>query len=143
MNNMQRGQVDLLKLYLILLGFRLSLTGGSWRAWFGGGVALGAAIVLKVAPLLSAGFLVLLLAGRWMLAAAGGTAIRSAAWRTSAAECSPACWRCCLVIPASFVGWQKNLDYIETFVVERIAKMGDGEASDPAGNSRHACAINA
>lgn len=136
MNNMQRGQVDLLKLYLILLGFRLCLTGRSWRAWAGGGVSLGAAIVLKVAPLLSAGFLVLLLGGRWL-------------WQRRQADAQPftrlasvsggmfaGIVALLLVIPASFVGWQKNLDYIETFVVERVAKMGDGEASDPAGNSR-------
>lgn len=136
MNNMQRGQVDLLKLYLILLGFRLCLTGGTWRAWFGGGVALGAAIVLKLAPLLSAGYLVLLLAGRWLRQRQQPEAQSFARLAGASGGMFAGVLALLLVIPALFIGWQKNLGYIETFVVERVAKMGDGEATDPAGNSR-------
>lgn len=135
MNTIQRGQVDLLKLYLILLGFRLCLTGGSWRAWFGGGVALGAAIVLKLTPLLPAGFLALMLVARLLRRPQvdaqpfGRAALASSGMLAGIVALV-------LVVPPLIVGWQKNLGYLETFAVERLGKMGDGEASDPAANTR-------
>jgi len=145
MNNLQRGQVDLLKLFLLLLGFRLSLTGGAWRAWFGGGVALAAAVVLKLTPLLPAGILLLLLAGRVLRGPlSDGKPLKRVT--TVSGGMLAGALLLVLVVPASLVGWQDNLRYIKTFAMERVVKMGDGEAADPAGNSRtgrNQCLANA
>ena len=51
-----------LKLYLLLLGIRLSITGPTWRAWAAGGVAMAAAIILKVTPALPVAFVLFVLA---------------------------------------------------------------------------------
>ena len=60
LNCLQRGQVGIVKLYLLLLGVRLVLGGRSYRAWCTGGVVLAMPVVMKIIPLLPVGFLLFL-----------------------------------------------------------------------------------
>lgn len=57
LNCLQRGQVGILKLYLLLLGLRCILAGRSYRGWLVGGIVLAMPIVLKIVPLLPVAFL--------------------------------------------------------------------------------------
>src|ERR1700722_13087596 len=58
-NCMQRGQVEVLKLYLLLLGLRMFVTGRRPRAWFFAGLVFAAAGILKLTPLLPVACLIL------------------------------------------------------------------------------------
>ncbi len=56
-NCMQRGQIGILKLYLLLLGLRMALELGGRSRMFLAGVVLALPIVLKITPALPVGFL--------------------------------------------------------------------------------------
>jgi len=135
MNCLQRGQVDVLKLYLVLLGIRLSLLGTSWQAWFAGGVAMASAIVLKVTPALPVGFVVTMLAARMLLRRAEDA---QAGPRALVVGGGVACgtFALLLVVPALFIGWQANLGYLERFYNDKLTKANDHFESDKTGNTR-------
>jgi hypothetical protein len=61
LNCLQRGQVGIVKMYLLLLGLRVILNGRTYRAWLAGGVVLALPVVLKIVPALPVGFLLFLL----------------------------------------------------------------------------------
>ncbi len=58
LNCLQRGQVGILVVYLVLLGFRLTLENRSWWGAAAGGSALAAAVAIKLTPALPAILLV-------------------------------------------------------------------------------------
>ncbi len=135
MNCLQRGQVDVLKLYLVLLGIRLSLLGTAWQAWFAGGVAMASAVVLKVTPAMPVGFVMTMLAARMLVHRAED---RQAAPRAIAVGGGVACgaFALLLVVPALLVGWQANLGYLERFYNDKLTKANDHFESDKTGNTR-------
>jgi hypothetical protein len=57
LNCLQRGQVGVVKVYLLLAGFRLLLESRSWRKAFAAGCVFAAAIALKITPALPIGLL--------------------------------------------------------------------------------------
>ena len=59
LNCMQRGQVEVLKLYLLLLGLRLALTGRGAGQRFLAGIVFALAAILKLTPLLPVAGLIL------------------------------------------------------------------------------------
>jgi hypothetical protein len=132
---LQRGQVDVLKLYLLLLGFRLTMTGRAWRAWFLGGIVLAAAIVLKVTPLLPVGFLIMQLVARLLMHRRQD---RSNLGRATAVSAGVACGLLALLffVPAAIIGWQVNLQHLERFQQLKLAKVNDYRHADLSGNTR-------
>ncbi|MBI2827380.1 MAG: DUF2029 domain-containing protein [Planctomycetia bacterium] len=135
LNCLQRGQVDVVKLYLVLLGFRLCVAGTTWRAWFGGGAALAAAVVLKLTPLLPLAVLGAMLVARLVFrplddSRSGGRAIAVGLGATCGAVAL------LLIAPAAFLGWNANLGYIERFHHEKVAKVNDFHEADRTGNTR-------
>ena len=134
MNCLQRGQVDVLKLYLLLLGIRLSITGPTWRAWAAGGVAMAAAMVLKVTPALPVAFVLFVLACRLLFA-------RSTVGDRHRAKCTfggvaAGGMLFVLLVPAMLVGWQANLGYLDRFYHDKLTKANDHFESDKTGNTR-------
>src|SRR5262249_38658796 len=81
LNCLQRGQVGVAKLYLLLLGFRLLIESRSRARAFLAGVVLATPIVLKLTPLVPVAFLL----------AHQGIARRKSADRTAAPRVG-ACW---------------------------------------------------
>jgi hypothetical protein len=65
LNCLQRGQVGIVKMYLLLLGLRVVLNGRTFRAWLTGGVVLALPVVLKIVPALPVGFLLFLELVEW------------------------------------------------------------------------------
>ncbi len=128
LNCLQRGQVEILKLYLLLLGFRLASSGRTARIWVVAGVVLAAAIVVKVTPLLPVGCLV----------AYEGLLIRSAADRRAA------CLRAAalgggvaggialliFIVPALATGWSENLRNLDRWSAHVVTKAIDVRTSD-------------
>jgi hypothetical protein len=66
LNCLQRGQVGVLKLYLLLLGFRLLVARGSAAKRVLGGIVLALPIVLKLVPVLPVGLLLFVLGAAWL-----------------------------------------------------------------------------
>ncbi|HVU90427.1 MAG TPA: glycosyltransferase family 87 protein [Pirellulales bacterium] len=134
MNCLQRGQVDVLKLYLLLLGIRLSITGATWRAWLAGGVAMAAAIVLKVTPALPVAFVLFVLASRLLFARSTVGDRRRAS--TTFVGVAAGGVTFALLVPAMLVGWQANLGYLDRFYHDKLTKANDHFESDKTGNTR-------
>ena len=132
LNCMQRGQVGVAKLYLLLLGFRLLIGAGSlWRPVLGGGL-FALAVTLKITPIVPACVVV----GQQLLAA--WFAHSRGAWGQAGAgafglAAGMALWL--LLVPATLVGWQSNLDHLETWWSTVALRAESISEDDFAGNS--------
>jgi hypothetical protein len=132
LNCLQRGQVGVLILYLLLLGFRLCVVSRSpARSYLAGGV-LALPIVLKVTPLVPVGFLVCeqLVAG-WHAPRRTAALARASALGAGVAS---GLVLCLLVVPAALVGWRANLDHLQRW--HAVALDAEHSSSDDsAGDS--------
>lgn len=164
LNCLQRGQVGVVKMYLLLLGLRIVLQGRSYVAWTIGGVVLALPVVLKIVPALPVGFLLFMLlmetlAQAWShlkdLARAG---IRIPAWLSPQVESprSPDRIRFAtrftasslgfvlglilffLAVPAVLVGWNANLHHLDTWGRFMLTKADNGGMDPRSGNSHSA-----
>ncbi len=131
-NCLQRGQVGVAKLYLLLLGFRLYLESrGAVRAFLAGCV-LALPIVLKISPLVPVGFLLVeQLLAAWF-AKRPADALPRAGALTAGVACGLVMFL--LVVPASLVGWRTNLSHLDTWWRTVAVRLED-TTSDFAGDS--------
>lgn len=141
LNCLQRGQVGVVKLYLLLLGLRMILGGRSYRSWFAGGIVLAMPIVLKIMPALPVGFLVFLqLAGvlqqRWTPRLWRDSITRRLVGSTAGLLVGLVLFILCL--PAMLVGWDANLYHLNTWARFVLTKADDGGVDPRSGNSRSA-----
>ncbi len=131
-NCLQRGQVGVAKLYLLLLGFRLYLESrGAVRAFLAGCV-LALPIVLKISPLVPVGFLLC-----EQLLAAWFAKCQQHAWsRAGALSAGVAAGLVALLlmVPAGLVGWRTNLAHLDTWW-HTVAMRLEDTTSDFAGDS--------
>ena len=136
LNCLQRGQVDVLKLYLLLLGFRLTITGRGWWAWFLGGILFAAAIVLKLTPLLPVGFLLMQLVARRLIHRRQDDERNLG--RAAGVGMGIICGVSALLffVPAVVIGWQANFESLQRFQQLKVAKINDYRAADLSGNTR-------
>jgi hypothetical protein len=151
MNCLQRGQVGVLKFYLLLLGVRLILSGGTTITRFLGGVVLALPVVLKVVPALPVGFFMLVLFAAWLGKTffrktgenqrdlLGSDQSRSAPGKlffTSAAGLAVGLLLFFFVVPSAMVGWGKNWQNLRTWSQFVLTKADDGGEDPRSGNSR-------
>jgi len=141
LNCLQRGQVGIVKLYLLLLGLRLVLDGRSFRSRLAGGIVLAMPVVLKILPLLPVGFLLFLLLvdfvksrwNRWpTLAPIGSRFTASAMGFTLGLALF------FLLIPAALLGWNANWQHLNTWTRFVATKADDGGMDPRSGNSHSA-----
>jgi hypothetical protein len=125
---LQRGQVGVMLLYFLMLGFRLVLQSRGPRGWLAGGVILALPAVLKLVPILPVGFL---LGQIWIALLAPGER-RTRAIRAGAVTAGVVLGGLLflIVIPAAIVGWQKNLDYLHTWTVQIASNQLVGRRSN-------------
>ncbi|MFZ1933377.1 MAG: glycosyltransferase 87 family protein [Thermoguttaceae bacterium] len=125
LNCLQRGQVGIVKMYLLLLGLRVILNGRSVRSWLTGGVVLALPVVLKIVPALPVGFLLFLQLAEWGWSylkrrAPGGADIRApggadipvchmTAGESGRQECLPHRVRCGVRFTSSTLGFSLGL----------------------------------
>jgi len=112
LNCLQRGQVGILKLYLLMLGLRLILGGRSYRSWLGGGIVLALPVALKILPLLQVGFLLCLLLIDLLRAYWKRSPMRASIGRrfvASGTGFAAGLVLFFLLVPAMLIGWQANL----------------------------------
>lgn len=132
LNCLQRGQVGVAKLYLLLWGFRLIIENRSLWQPLAGGVLLALAITLKITPIVPAcivGAGALLIAWnrrepdlrRAAVGTNAGLALGMLAWL--------------IVVPALILGWQSNLVHLNSWWQNVAAKSEDTSEDDFAGNS--------
>lgn len=135
LNCLQRGQVGILKLYLLLVGVRLVLENRSrWRA-LAGGMALALAVVLKITPLLPVGCLLLITwAADWKNAARN--------WLARPLGLSLGfiagllLWA--IVVPSVLVGWQANAGHLRSWWSTVVVHANETNENPFAGNSQSA-----
>ncbi len=140
LNCLQRGQVGVAKLYLLLLGFRLCVAGPSRLRALLGGIVLALPIALKVTPLLPVGVLLL----QQGLAAWHGQARRTELARAAASASGVGLGLAfsLLLLPAALIGWRANLEHLDTWwhavALQAEESMDDsfaGDSSSPRNQS--------
>jgi hypothetical protein len=110
---MQAGQLGIAILYLLIVGFRLVLEKRSWRSGFLTGVLLALPAAVKLVPALP---VVCLLLQQW--SAVAFREKRRRPWRQASALSAgvlAGAFLFLLAVPASMLGWQKNLGYLSTW----------------------------
>jgi hypothetical protein len=146
LNCLQRGQVGLVKLYLLLLGLRLLLSGRSYRWWFAGGLVLALPIVLKIIPVLPVGFLFFLQVVEWARSrrrcpvSARTLGQPPAGPRLAASTLGLCCGLVLffLLVPAALIGWNANLRHLDTWGRFMLTKADNGGMDPRSGNSHSA-----
>ncbi|MBI3838018.1 MAG: DUF2029 domain-containing protein [Planctomycetia bacterium] len=127
LNCLQRGQVSVAKMYLLLVGFRWLVQSRSVLRSFAAGAVLALPIVLKITPALPVGFLVI-----QQLAAAWNAQQRSAAlarWNACVIGTALGLVLCFLVVPAGLIGWRANLHHLGTWWTS-VAIHAEGADTD-------------
>ncbi len=146
LNCLQRGQVGILKFYLLALGLRLVICSAKPSARFLGGVVLALPIVLKIVPLLPVSLLIFVQFVTWIKsrrlrdpssAGAGGQKARST-WGPTLSGLALGLLLFFLVIPSLLVGWKANLQHLGTWSSFMLAKYDDGGEDPRSGNSHSA-----
>ncbi|MGD9720264.1 MAG: glycosyltransferase family 87 protein [Pirellulales bacterium] len=133
LNCLQRGQVGVAKLYLLLLGFRLCVGSRSWLQSCLAGAVLALPIVLKVTPLVPVGMLV----AASLIAAWRSAERRAAFGRANALAggvlCGLVLWL--VLLPAAFVGWSTNLNHLSTWWHSVAINVEHSSSDEFAGDS--------
>jgi hypothetical protein len=132
LNCLQRGQVGVVKLYLLLLGFRLLVQQRSVVKPLWGGCLLALAITLKITPVIPACVAVT------QQVVSAWTARKSAptgrGW-TGAAGLAAGMALWLLLVPALAIGWQANIGHVENWWKTVAVRAESTSEDDFAGNS--------
>lgn len=134
LNCLQRGQMGIALVYMLLLGLRLALLGSSRRGWFAAGLMLSLPVALKLTPALPAAALLVLLGMRgWCQpCVATGPGMRPFVWTACGATMGAAIYF--LLLPAALVGWQANLRHLATWHARVASKVNDVRTEDFGGH---------
>lgn len=132
LNCLQRGQVGVAKLYLLLLGFRLLVERRAVVGPLAAGVAFALSITLKITPLIPAAIVVL---DTWFAAC---SARAKPAWTRAAALTIGTVGglaMCLFLLPGMLVGWENNARHLTTWWHEVAARAESTTIDDFAGDS--------
>lgn len=129
LNCLQRGQVGLLLLYCLLLGVRLALRHRGRQAWVIAGVILMIPVAIKLTPALPVAFL----AGMLLVQAQQRTHLRPRGLHLVAGLVLGGVLHF-LLLPAAVVGWDRNLELLDTFHQKVSSKVNDVRTDDFGGH---------
>jgi hypothetical protein len=127
-NCLQRGQVEVFKLYLLMLGFRIALTGTRVGHWVLAGIVFALAGILKLTPLLPVACLLL-----YEVGVAWSARTQPRVWRRPVALSAGLGFGLvlfALLIPAALTGWNGNLRHLQTWFSKVVTKVVDVRTSD-------------
>jgi hypothetical protein len=118
LNCLQRGQVSIVVLYLLLLGLRLVLSGRSDFARIGGGMVLAASVAVKIIPILPVTFLLFIqvasfLRQRWQRQPVAAQRGRQLAGSSLGVALGLVMFF--FLLPAALIGWNANLRHLDTW----------------------------
>jgi hypothetical protein len=128
LNCLQRGQVEVLKLYLLLLAFRMLVAGRVSRQWFLAGIVFAMAGILKLTPLLPVACLILY-DGVLGLTQRSERLARLRAVSLSAGV-GTGLVLFALLLPAAVLGWKANMRHLGTWFSGVATKVIDVRTSD-------------
>jgi hypothetical protein len=115
LNCLQRGQVGIVQVFLLVWGFRLLIESRSWPRSLAAGGLLALPVVLKVTPLVTVGYVLF----EQSVAAMGVQASHRVGQlpRASAAVGGllVGLLACLFLVPSALVGWRANLDHLNTW----------------------------
>ncbi len=129
LNCLQRGQVGLVLLYCLLVGVRLILRDRRRQLWILAGVILMIPVAIKLTPALP----VACLAGMLFVQALQRTHLRQRCTHLAAGLLLGGALHF-LLIPAAVVGWDRNVELLETFHQKVSSKVNDVRTDDFGGN---------
>ena len=132
LNCLQRGQVTIVVLYLLLLGLRLVLTGRTSAVRLLGGIVLALPVTIKIIPLLPVAFLLFIqLAGclqqRWRRQPMAAQLGRQWAVVTSGVGLGLLLFF--FLLPALLIGWNANLRHLDTWSNLVLSNAGKSTAT--------------
>mgnify|MGYP002621934835 CR=1 FL=1 len=133
LNCLQRGQVGVAKLYLLLLGLRLCLESRTVARSFAAGCVLALPVVVKLSPIVPVGMLVFA-----QVVATWRAADRSAVLRRTTALGGGVVFATVLtliLLPAGAVGWRANLQNLNTWWHAVALQIADSRDDSLAGDS--------
>ena len=138
LNCLQRGQVGVVLVYLLLFGLRLVIVSRKMRVVFLGGIVLALAATIKLTPILPVGlFAILLLALAWRTRNSYVDALTNGLARGPFARALAAAsgefaglFLFVLVIPGLILGHQNNLSHLQTWVARVAANDEVGRDND-------------
>ena len=122
LNCLQRGQLGVLMLYPLLVGFRWAVSSRSWLGMLAGGITMAFPVTVKLTPALPVAFVCLEL-----ILAAWAKGAREMAWRRAAAVSGGVMTGAMLflfVVPSLIVGPRTNIEYLQTWM-HRVAATND------------------
>ncbi len=128
LNCLQRGQVEILKLYLMLVGFRIFICGRGVRSWFLAGIVFAMAGILKLTPLLPVGCLVLYDAVLSLTRRSDRLARLRALSLSAGVGLGLVVFA--FLLPAAILGWNANLRHLETWFSRVVTKVVDVRTTD-------------
>ena len=134
LNCLQRGQIGILKLYLLMAGLRLIVENRSALRTLCGGLVLALPIAFKITPIVP---VVFLLVQQTMLAFV--TSNRRPQLKRAAAAWSGVCAGLILyflLVPAALIGWQMNNHHLHTWWNLVGSKANNPGYDQFAGNSQ-------
>jgi len=133
LNCLQRGQVGIVKVYFILLGFRLLIESQSAvRAWLAGCV-LAIPCVLKITPLLPVGFIIFQQAiAAWYAQPRDKVLSRALACPTGVIS---GLALGVFIVPAALVGWSQNIQNLHIWWDAVAVRVDDTASDNFAGDS--------
>ncbi len=132
LNCLQRGQASIAILYLLLLGLRLVLTGRTYQAWIGGGLALALSVAIKIVPVMPVAFLLFVQLVAFLrqrrrsqpAAAAGGRRLAGAMLGVGLGLAL-----FLLLVPAALIGWNANVRHLDTWAHLVLSSAGKSTAT--------------
>jgi len=134
LNCLQRGQIGIAKLYLLLAGLRLVLQSRSLKRSFAGGLVLALPVAFKITPIMPVGFLIVQQASAALATRPRASALRAVAAVNGGLAAGLALYL--LLLPAALLGWSANCRHIQTWWSLVGTKADDPGDDTFAGDSR-------
>ena len=134
LNCLQRGQIGVVKLYLLLAGLRLILEKGSLLRSLAGGAVLALPIVFKITPIVPVAYLVVQHFAGALKGPGDPLAMRRAVAVAAGVAGGLVLWL--LIVPSMLVGPTANLRHLHTWWTVVGTKASNPSEDSFAGNSR-------
>jgi hypothetical protein len=132
LNCLQRGQVSIAVLYMMLLGLRWIVESRTSAAIFFGGMLISMSVAIKIVPMLPIAFFLFIqwindLRQRWQ--SSDVAALLGRRWAAATAGTIFGLVLFFLLIPAALIGWRANVQHLNTWAQLVLVSASDSTAT--------------